>query len=137
MSKVKFSENVKVKYIPSRYQEDRSTGFLLKRGLIRQCDEANKIIAKIINFYSRNKINRIDEDEDMIKIKLDGTAWYNDDSPLILLKYIQDQASLLIFLDEFNRAVKKSIPSRKSGSINYKSPITGFRIEACNVERWI
>lgn len=98
--RVTFYEEETIHLIPSKYEEDRSIGFEIPRGLISKCTHSQTTITNMLNNALTNKIcqsvkPRKDEDEDeetetslKITTASPDKGWWEDCSPIELLNDI-------------------------------------------------
>jgi hypothetical protein len=103
--RVTFYEEETIHIIPSKYEEDRSIGFEIPRGLISKCSHSQTTITNLLNNALTNRIcppkkpckddvDDVDDDDDETETSLKITTaspdkgWWEDCSPIELLNDI-------------------------------------------------
>jgi len=76
---VRFSEEDEIFIIPNNEEEDRSIGSMYYRDLIRNCENAEREIVKMINDHCASKITLI-ADGYPLTIRDINISWYADDT---------------------------------------------------------
>lgn len=88
---VRFVEEEIIHIIPSKYEEDRSIGFEVPRGLITKCRTSQTTITTLLNNTLTNKICYSEEPQEEGESSLKITTaspdkgWWEDCSPMDLL----------------------------------------------------
>lgn len=118
-------------YVPSKYEEDRSIGFEIPRGLAEKWDNSQQQIACILNNNLQNRICELSELETSIKI-MDLTkeqGWWEDCSPLEFLdKLTTGKLNLSDLVSEIDTLINQTVAFKKTANIqltyqNYKIDI--------------
>ena len=110
MSIVHFSEELNNVYIiPNNEEEERSIGSFYYRGLITQCEEAERNIIKLINDNSSHQIILL-PDSNPLTVRDFDKNWYEDDTVILLWRHLSiNNEFRQNFLKLFDTEVNKQL----------------------------
>ncbi len=132
-SKIRFSGQKTVKCYTIQPEINLQINSDKYRPLLQSCHQCQQYITQVLNQSSKHQINMVGIEEEAIKISTMNKPWYEDLSPVLLLKHLQNKQSLDKFLWEYNREVERQIPKDKSGMIKFR--YLNLEIVIPNVER--
>ena len=119
MSRVQFSDTNSIYIIPNNEEEERSMGSSYYRGLINQCEQAEKNIIKMINDYSAHKIILL-PGSSPLTIRDSDKNWYEDDTVILLWQYLcANETFKENFLNVFEEEVNEKLERLEFAEVEF------------------
>jgi hypothetical protein len=117
---VRFSDNVKCEYIQREERMANFNNFIRESSLISQ---KHGHLASLINHFTRHYIWERDSAiyDDPIKVINVEKNWSEDDSPIILYRYLyHDPIYRQRFLNVYNEMIQQFLPKNTSGYVIFQ-----------------
>jgi len=134
--RVKFSNYVQIKEIPSKNEEERGIIKYIRSGIMKLSDNANIKIMNTLNYLSPHKILITNGEDIPFRIYSMEKQWYNDDTSIIVAEGLNKSKTFLVsFVNEFIVTINTYIGYNTTRSIEYITNFGGFRVKIKAVSR--
>ena len=127
---VSFSSTDQIYYVPSKYEEDRSIGFEIPRGLVTKWSDSQETILTLLNNNLKNIIVQPDLETPLKITEVSSNkGWWEDCAPLDFLdKLMSGKFNLSQLASEIDNVIEQTIEFNRTTNIeliynNYKIDI--------------